>query len=117
MTLPNLLVSVDRQDYLINWGTSEDRRNIRLHGVGSADNRTGFVFGMHLDYDSRLDPGEVEVEALDLGDYELEYPFRRHARLWLKQDWNDSYYFGRRVTRKANRLGISVADVHAAEAT
>ncbi len=108
MELPNLLISVDRQDYLINWGTDQDRRNIRLHGMGSADNRTGFVFGMHLDYDSRLDPGEIEVQAKDVGDYEVDLPFRRYARLWLQQDWTDPVLSLDRRKRQATRLGVSV---------
>lgn len=109
--LPDLLVSVDRQDYLINWGTSEDRRNVRLHGIGSADNRTGFVFGMHLDYDSTLDPGEVEIQAIDAGDYELEPAFRRHARLWLKEDWHDPILQYSRCRKHAARQNVPVTDL------
>ena len=114
-SLPNLLLSVDRQDYLINWGTNEDRRNIRLHGLGSADNRTGFVFGMHLDYDSTLDPGQIEIDAKDVGDYNFEPAFRQHARLWLKQDWNDpTLQYNRRKTR-ATREGVPVSSIAATD--
>lgn len=101
--LPPLLLSTDRQDYLLNWGTSEDRRNTRLHGIGTADNRTGFVFGMHLDYDSALDPGDIEMAALESDDYGVLQPFRRFARLWLKRDWNSTQVMHRRVLRAARR--------------
>lgn len=113
VTLAPLLISADRQDYLINWGTSEDRRNIRLHGLGSADNRTGFVFGMHLDFDSSLDPGEVEVEAIDAGDYALDPAFRRHARLWLKRDWADPALQYRRREKLAGRRRIPIKNLPA----
>ena len=109
--LPPLLISADRQDYLINWGTSEDRRNVRLHGLGSADNRTGFVFGIHLDFDNSLDPGQVEMEAIDAGDYQLEPVFRRHARLWLKQDWQDPNLQYRRRLKRAARQGVPVQEI------
>lgn len=109
--LPMLSLSADRQDYLINWGTSEDRRNIRLHGVGSADNRSGYVFGMHLDYDNQLDPGSIEVDAIDIGDYEVGPAFRRYARLWLKQDWNNGDAEYRRRQKHAKRHGVSVQSI------
>lgn len=109
--LPPLVLSSDRQDYLINWGTSVDRRNIRLHGIGTADNSTGYVFGMHLDYDNRLDPGMIEADAVDLGDYDLDFPYRRYARLWLRRDWNDPKVRYKRKRRAAARRGVAIADV------
>lgn len=109
--LPPLLLSADRQDYLLNWGTSADRRNTRLHGVGTADNRTSYVFGMHLDYDSRLDPGDIEMAALECDDYNVLHPFRRFARLWLKRDWNAPDVMLRRRHDAARRRGIPVGEL------
>lgn len=109
--LPPLLLSTDRQDYLLNWGTSADRRNTRLHGIGTADNRTSYVFGMHLDYDSRLDPGDIEMAALECDDYSLAPPFRKFARLWLKRDWNSTHAVQRRRLSAAKQRGIVVADL------
>jgi len=48
MPVRQLYISVDRQDYLINRTQTEDKRNVRMSAVGSADNTTGYVFGMHL---------------------------------------------------------------------
>lgn len=109
--LPPLLLSTDRQDYLINWGTSVDRRNVRVHGVGTADNRSSYVLGMHLDYDSSLDPGDVEMLALECGDYQLEPAFRRFARVWLKGDWNSTVTQQRRRYNIARKRGIPVAEL------
>lgn len=111
--LPSLLLSTDRQDYLINWGTSADRRNIRLHGIGTADNRSSFVFGMHIDYDSSLDPGNVEMEALECGDYGIVQPFRRFARVWLKRDWTAENVLLRQRHHRASHTGVSSSELTA----
>jgi len=67
MAIPRLYPGVDRQDYIVNWTRHEDRRNVRLHAVGSADNNTGYVFGMHPDYDAALDADAVEQDAINAG--------------------------------------------------
>jgi len=85
-----LYVSVDRQDYVVNWTQRADKRNTQLSAVGSADNETGYVFGMHLNYDPILDPKTVEEHAIAAGDYGIPFPFREHARLWLQGDYEDA---------------------------
>ncbi len=35
---------------MINWSDADDRRNIIFHAVGSADNTTGYVLGLHLNF-------------------------------------------------------------------
>ena len=67
-SIRRLYLCVDRQDYVFNWGTQLDRRNEVLRTVGSADNDTGYVFGTHLDYDSRLDAEHAERVGLAIGD-------------------------------------------------
>lgn len=81
-----LNISVDRQDYIINWNNNTDKRNITLHGIASADNASGYVFGTHLDYDPTMNPFEVEVDAVASGDYDVRAPFRKYARLWLGRE-------------------------------
>lgn len=110
-TLPPLLLSTDRQDYLINWGSSADRRNVRLHAIGTADNRSAFVFGMHIDYDSNLDPGNVEMEALECDDYGLQQPFRRFARVWLNQDWKAENVLLRKRHHRAWHAGVPSSEL------
>ncbi len=87
MAIPRLYLGVDRQDYTVNWTQSKDRRNVVLHAVGSADNLTGYVFGMHLNYDASLDSDLIETNAIAAGDYQAKPAFRRYARCWLKQDY------------------------------
>lgn len=85
-----LYVGVDCQDYVINWTSSSDRRNITLHAVAAADNTTGYVFGTHVNFDPSLFPAEIEKEAETAGDYSADPAFRRYARLWLARDYMEA---------------------------
>lgn len=87
MIIPRLYLGADRQDYMVNWTRNADRRNVMLHAVGSADNTTGYVFGMHLNYDGSLNAEAIEKDALVAGDYQAKAAFRRYARCWLKEDY------------------------------
>lgn len=89
-SIPRLYVSVDSQSYVVNWAERADKRNTQLYSVGSADNTSGYVFGMHLNFDHAIDPKEIEAEAVSNGDLTEEYAFRRFARLWLQQDYEES---------------------------
>lgn len=85
-----LYVAVDRQDYIINWSAQSDRRNVQLHAVGSADALSGYVFGLHLDFDPSLDAEAIEADAAALGDTAILHAYRRYARVWLKADYRDA---------------------------
>lgn len=61
-----------------------------LRAVASADNESGYVFGMNLACDSSLDPDVVDKDAVAIGDPAVPYPHRRYARVWLKSDFADS---------------------------
>jgi len=87
MPLRRLYLATDRQDYLINWTRREDQRNVALQAVGTADNTTGYVFGMHLNYVPTLDAGAIEKAAMAVGDYQVAPPFRRYAHCWLRADY------------------------------
>ncbi len=86
-SIPRLYISVDRQDYVVNWTQRQDKRNVQLTAVGSADNATRYVFGMHLNFDPAAEADVIEHEAAALNDPEVQMPFRRHARLWLSSDY------------------------------
>lgn len=87
LKLDRLYISTDRQDYVVNWGKTDDKRNVVLQALGSADNRSGYVFGMHVNYDAGVDAEAVEVDAVSIKDYESKPPFRKYARVWLEQDY------------------------------
>jgi transposase-like protein len=95
MPIRRLYLAVDRQDYLVNWSQTEDKRNIQLSAAGTADNTTGYVFGLHLNFDPSLDRDAVEFDATEAGDYEKKRHFRKYARLWLPGDYIDAMERGR----------------------
>ena len=88
--IERLYISVDRQDYVVNWAKREDKRNVTLSAIGSADNQTGYVFQMSLNYDSDEDVNFIETDALQLNDAVNQYAFRKYARLWLQADYTES---------------------------
>jgi transposase-like protein len=82
-----LYIGVDRQDHMINWSDAADRRNIIFRAVGSADNTSGYVLGLHPNFNPSLDPDDIERDAIASGDYEVRPAYRQYARLWLRQDY------------------------------
>jgi transposase-like protein len=88
--IKRLYIGTDRQDYMVNWSNSADKRNIMLHAVGSADNATGYVFGLHLNFDPDIDARGAALDAVESGDLEMKIPFRKHARVWLPEDYSES---------------------------
>ena len=110
MPIRRLYLATDRQDYVVNWTSEHDRRNVVLHAVGTADNTTGYVFGMHLNYDPSLDAQAVERDADALADAAKKPPFRRYARVWLETDYRSAAQrqAGRRIP-KAGGLNAEIA--------
>jgi transposase-like protein len=96
-------LSVDRQDYIVNWSRRRDRRNVQLRAIGSADLHSQYVLGMHLNFDRGLDREGVEKDARDIGDYSQEGAFRRYARLWLTPDYDKAVIASAAARRKGRR--------------
>jgi transposase-like protein len=105
LAVPRLYISVDRQEYMVNWSRYTDRRNIVLRAVGSADNASGYVFGMNLNFDPEVDPETVEADARDIGDAEVSYPHRTYARLWLQADYAEAVLDAHKVRARRAAKG------------
>ena len=103
--LARLYIGVDRQDYMINWSDADDRRNIIFRAVGSADNATGYVLGLHLNFDPSLNPDHIERDAIVSGDYDVKPAYRRYARLWLRRDYIEAIKKAR-AQRGGTPLGL-----------
>lgn len=125
LKVPRLYLAIDRQDYVINWTNQADRRNVTLHAVGSADDNTGYVFGMDLDFDSRLDALGVEADAKAIGDQAEPHPYRKYARIWLQADYTDAlrqHWKAKKIKKRkklvpvASPLVASIAKTYAAAA-
>lgn len=87
-TLRRAYISVDRQDHLLNWGSQVDRRYTTLGAVGAIENVTGYILALQLNFDADCNPQDVEADAIAAGDYEVARAYRRHARLWLRKDYD-----------------------------
>ena len=109
MPIERLYLSVDRQEYKVNWSKQKDRRNVILRAVGSADNPSGYVFGMHVNFDTSVDPDEVEDDAFAVKDLDKPYPHRKYARLWLESDYQESVAASK-ANKKAKRTGLLARD-------
>jgi transposase-like protein len=90
LDIPRLYLAVDRQEYTVNWTNTRDKRNVILSALGTADNRTSYVFGMHLNYDPSLTVSDVIADAFEHEDYLKPAAFRRHARLWLPDEFEQA---------------------------
>jgi hypothetical protein len=77
----------DRQEYTLNWTVADDKRNVILKSVGTADLATGYIFALNVNYDPSLDPKEVQKDAMAVGDYSKQGAFRKYGRLWLQDDY------------------------------
>ena len=114
-TYRSFICIVDRQEYTVNWSNRHDKRTVIMHALGSADEVSGYVFGMHLDFDPSLDAAKIEADALAINDHAVSYPFRKYARLWLKADYTDNIRLARRAKRrvvKASDVSKDVADTY-----
>jgi transposase-like protein len=107
MEIPRLYVGVDRQDNVVNWTQRKDKRNVTLTSVAAADNGSGYVFGVHPNFDPEPDPVEVEKRHIALGDDQVGVPYRRFARLWLGSD----YAASQRASQKLVSLGTLSANI------
>lgn len=80
-------LSTDRQKFVVNWSSRKDRRNTLLLSIATADLFTGYVFAANLNYDPDLQYDQVAKDAAKFGDQRLTRPFRRHARVWLPEEF------------------------------
>jgi transposase-like protein len=98
MAFDRLYLSTDRQDYIVNWGDRRNRKTVQLTTIGTADRRSGYVFGLTPNFDAAIDPTELERDWQASGDYLKAPAMRRFARLWTLDDYRAS-------TEKATKAG------------
>lgn len=90
MDIERLYISVDRQDHTVNWTERKDKRNVVITAITSVDNRTGYVFGVHPNFDGTVSRDEVDQWAKKTGDDQLPLPLRQTARFWIGADYEQS---------------------------
>lgn len=82
-----LYLSVDRQNHSVNWVERGDKRNTILNAIATADNTTGYVFGVHPNFDMSVNRIDAQNEANFIGDEKFDPAFRKFARIWLNADY------------------------------
>lgn len=85
-----LYLSVDQQNYFVNWTERLDKRNITLSAITTADNHSGYVFASNPNFDMDTDRIKTQNEANLIHDADLDPAFRKFARVWLKADYEYS---------------------------
>lgn len=102
-------LSVDRQKLVVNWHSRDVRKNTTLLSIATADQATGYVFGVNVNFDASLDAAEVEKDMLRFGDQKLPRAFRRYARVWLPADWNAAADRAKPKSEAASRKALETA--------
>ena len=82
----DLVIQNDAQEYTLNWISRLDRRNVVLSGYSTIDADSGFVLGMHVNFDGGVDPFEVNRDAAQIGDFDVPEAYRKYAHYWLPGD-------------------------------
>ena len=78
-----ITVEADAQVYRLNWISRLDRRNVELSTYCTADAESRFVLGMHANFDSSVDPFEINASAARKNELEVPEASREHAHYWL----------------------------------
>lgn len=86
VNLERAYIASDRQEFIVNWTDTRDKRNVLLKAIASAEMKTGYVFGMHVNFDPSQDPDAVNLLAQENGDADKDMAYRSLARLWLEID-------------------------------
>ena len=77
----------DGQSYTLNWISRLDRRNAELTCYATVDAESGYVLGMHPNFDGRVDPFKVNADAARTGEMDVPEPHRpTTAQYWLAGD-------------------------------
>jgi len=111
-----LKLSIDVQEYQLNWTNKHDRRNTLFSTVCSVDQDTRYILGMSANYDEDADSFLINKESALNGDTLKPEAFRKHAQYWLS---SDELSGGRKL---GQRLGLSksqdiireISDIYAA---
>lgn len=90
MSFGSRYLCTDRQDYIVNWGDRREKRTVQLTAISTADNESGYVFGMLPNFDKRILPADLEQQAKAAGDAQKPFAMREFARLWTNADYQAS---------------------------
>ena len=95
-----LVIETDAQEYTLNWTSRLDRRNVVLSGYATVDANSRYILGIHVNFDGRVDPFEINRDASLRGDFDVAEAFREYAHYWLA---GDELTAGRSMSRKLSK--------------
>ena len=98
-------LSTDRQVLVSNWNKQEDKRNVEIYGIGTACQKTGYVFGYHFNFDGSVSQEEIEQVAVAHNDEEKPKHHRKSARAWLSSEFELSIQES--ASRKKRKVQLS----------
>jgi len=98
-----LYLSTDMQEYVLNWRREYANHNIKLTAIGTADNDSGFVFGIHLNVDPGGDPVEVQRYIVDNKENDKPEAFRKFARYWTLDNYRKSAIAASKRAKKSRK--------------
>lgn len=107
MSFDRMYISVDRQDYTVNWADRKDKRNVVLQAITSVDNTTGYVLAMQPNFDPSLNKDLIEAKAQAINDNGVKEPFRKYARLWLDKDYQEAALRNKQRRKKAESNSLA----------
>ncbi len=96
-------VGVDRQYFTFNWRRYTNRKNTIFEAIGSADNLSGYVFGMHLNFDHEANRELTQVDADEIKDHLEPEPDRKYARVMLREDYKLAVKYAREDAERRKR--------------
>ena len=96
----DLVTESDAQEFTLNWTSRLDRRNVVLSGYGTVDAKSRFILGLHVNFDGRVDPFEINRDAALAGDFDVAEAFRKYAHYWLG---GDELTAGRGLSKKLKK--------------
>jgi len=106
--LKKMYVATDRQSLIVNWSSRKDRKTVILNAIATADLESGYVFGMHLNFDEKLNQDLVEDHAKTILDEAYPQPFRHYARVWLKSDYTEAIATSTKGKKHAKKVSAIV---------
>jgi hypothetical protein len=90
MPFTSRYLCTDRQDYIVNWGDRKEKKTVQLTAISTADQESGYVFGMMPNFDKSVLPDDLEQQAEAAGDAQKPFAMREFARLWTRDDYQAS---------------------------
>lgn len=104
-------LSTDRQVLISNWKRHEDKRCVEIYGIGTACQKTGYVFGYHLNYDDAIPQAKLEKIAKESNDIAKPKHHRKTARAWTNSDFEESINQSAARKKKKIQLSESMSEV------